>query len=194
MKHCMLDLETLGTRPGCIVLSIGAVMWDNTGVGEGFYCVLSVEDQEKYDLVCSHDTMRWWEKQTPEARKVLDDAQNLATSRVLSIGLQEFSDWWTMQGAQCIWGNGADFDQPILAALYDAANMPLPWKFFNSRCYRTLKGLISVPAPERKGTHHNALDDAMYQAMHAVAMFKALRGEDVSVGDAIAAIRKGRQT
>jgi exodeoxyribonuclease VIII len=76
-----------------------------------------------------------------------------------------------------VWGNGADFDLPILSAAYVAAGFGgPPWKPYNGRCYRTLKNLRpDVPRPERRGTAHNALDDAVFQAEHAIALLAALR-------------------
>ena len=47
MKDIMLDLETLGTGPGCAIVSIGAVAFDEFGVAEiGFYRACHVSDWE----------------------------------------------------------------------------------------------------------------------------------------------------
>ena len=43
MEHCMVDLETLGKRAGCPILSIGAVFFDpvEKQLGEEFYVVVN---------------------------------------------------------------------------------------------------------------------------------------------------------
>jgi len=73
-----------------------------------------------------------------------------------------------------VWGNGADFDLPILAAAYKAAGGPPPWKPYNGRCYRTLKNLAPSIKLERQGTHHQALDDAVCQAKHLIKIVEHL--------------------
>jgi inhibitor of KinA sporulation pathway (predicted exonuclease) len=65
-----------------------------------------------------------------------------------------------------VWGNGADFDNPILAAAYRATGISQGWKPYNGRCYRTIKNLAPQVRLVRTGTHHNALDDARAQAQH----------------------------
>ena len=74
-----------------------------------------------------------------------------------------------------IWGNGSDFDNTILLAAYDATFIEAPWKFWNNRCYRTLKGLAPEVKLTRIGIYHNALDDAKTQALHAIEMVKCVK-------------------
>ena len=73
-----------------------------------------------------------------------------------------------------VWGNGATFDNVILSNAYKAAGMEQPWKFWDDRCYRTVKGLLPDIKIERLGTHHNAVYDAMSQARHLQFLFKKL--------------------
>jgi hypothetical protein len=110
--------------------------------------------------------------------------------------LEDFSDFLARVPLRKrkIWGNGASFDNAILAELYRVAKHPSPWEYWNDRCYRTLKNLYKqvVPPPERKGTHHNALDDAVFQAEHAVSILKFRRG-DASRQTLAAAMNKIRR-
>jgi len=69
-----------------------------------------------------------------------------------------------------VWGNGAAFDNVILASAYRQANITQPWLFWNDRCYRTVKALSPAVTMQRNGTHHNALDDAESQARHLIDM------------------------
>jgi len=64
----------------------------------------------------------------------------------------------------------------MLNHAYQQYRMPPPWRPYAGRCYRTYKNLpgardVKVP---RLGEHHNALDDAIYQATHLCAVHKAL--------------------
>lgn len=167
-----IDLETLGRRPGCKILSIGAVVFTREGLGKEFYLPLTTHDQE--GLHEDPETVRWWQRQTPEARKVFDDP----AKKHFVAGLCEFDAWVREQGFKrsiLIWGNGADFDNAILQVAFDVAGVALPWEYWNNRCYRTLKNLPGAPKlAKREGTYHNALDDAKTQALHAIEIRNTL--------------------
>jgi len=172
----MVDLETLGTVPGCVVLSIGAVAFNaQTGeLGPEFYIVVNTDDCISQGLHINEDTMDWWEKQSEEARQVLIEAGDKDKSIPLARSLNEFNDYLYQVGLKQvkIWGNGADFDNAILACCYNALGRKVPWSPWNGRCYRTLKNLIEGPSLKREGTYHNALDDAKSQALHAMQLLK----------------------
>src|SRR2546430_1719289 len=119
MSNIMLDLETLGRRPGCQVLSIGAVVFGKEGLGEEFYCVLERHTQAILGLHVDAETQKWWAAQSPEARRVFNEP---ATDLIEGLGY--FSQYIVDNGGPNgvkMWGNGADFDNPILAAVYEAA-------------------------------------------------------------------------
>ena len=164
-KRVMIDLETLGRAAGCKILSIGAVVFDeDTGLHEEFYVRVLREGQ--HGLVEDPDTVKWWSEQSEEARTAAFDAPG---GVVLDIALMHFTTWVRSLGADIeLWGNGANFDNPILSTAYTACDLPQPWKFWNDRCYRTLKCLFPSVALDRQGTYHHALDDAKSQAEHAV--------------------------
>ena len=73
MNDVMLDLETFGTRPGCVIRSIGAIVFDpySTQTGETFYCNVTREDQERLGLHVDPNTEAWWGRQTKDARDAL---------------------------------------------------------------------------------------------------------------------------
>jgi hypothetical protein len=176
-RDIMVDLETLGSAPGCIVLSIGAVAFDprSGALGAAFHTVVSSPSCRKWELTEDPATLDWWGRQKPEARQVIADAAVSPTS--LTQALKAFEDFLREHGGANqvrVWGNGSDFDNAILADLYRRTGRRLPWAFWNSRCFRTLKGLIAVAEPERAGVHHNALDDARHQAVWALRIFAAL--------------------
>lgn len=169
MNNIMVDLETLGRRAGCKVLSIGAVQFGPMGLSSEFYISLNVEEQA--DLHTDPDTEAWWAKQSEEARRVFTEPK---TSFVL--GIEQFSQYlYGVSGGKLrnvrMWGNGSDFDCAILHAAYCAAGHDrTPWEFWNNRCYRTLKNMHKSIKLERQGVYHNALDDAKSQAEHAVTI------------------------
>ena len=168
MKKCMVDLETLGTRPGDVILSIGAVLFDvEGGIASEFYVTIDTESSKAAGLRAQKATLEWWSKQSPEAR-------NAAFKGELSLesALKQFAMWLPQD--TLVYGNGANFDNGILAAAYRAFKIPQPWAFWNDRCYRTLFAMFGTTGvTPRQGTHHNALDDAKTQALRLIEAAKA---------------------
>lgn len=177
--HCMIDIETLDTTPTAVVLSIGAVLFDPNGsyIGDDFYVKLATDEQFKCGRTKSQRTMEWWAQQSQAAQ---DEAFGLTGKLAAVYALTDFRKYindatinHTLPG---VWGNGSDFDNVIVANLYRSFGLESPWPFWKNRCFRTLKEL-HLPKefikPQRRGTHHNALDDAIYQAEYLQAVVKA---------------------
>ncbi len=169
----MIDLETLGTTADSVILSIGAVKFDlSSGEIEdkGFYRSVSIESNLDYKRRISESTMLWWFKQPATAQAVFHEPKE-----TLATALAELSDWIGTEQF-LVWSNGADFDIPMLSHAYTQMQVEIPWKFFNSRCYRTYKNLpgakdIRLPP---LGIKHHALSDAYQQAQTLVAVHKTL--------------------
>ena len=162
-RHVMIDFETWSTLPNAAPRSLGAVLFTADGLtGEEFYVNISEVDVREKGLHFLPATVAWWAAQSKEAQDALiHDQHDLLTA------LTKFSHWVREVNGQFLWGNGADFDNPILKSCYEAIQADMPFKPYNGRCYRTLKSIDKAPSmSKRQGTHHNALDDAKSQAMH----------------------------
>lgn len=164
ISNVMLDLETLDTRPGGVILSIGAVYFDKYDTYEEFHEIINLQSSLAAGLIMSPDTQAWWTKRSEEARKTLITAQNNEGKDLVEV-LNLFSAFCKKDVK--MWGNGSDFDNMMLGYVYEKLNVPLPWKYYNNRCYRTLKNLRKDIKLARVGTYHNAVDDARTQAEHA---------------------------
>lgn len=184
MKRVMVDLETAATDPKAIVISIGAVYFDPaTGLGEKFYQELTWDDQFKAGRTCNPDTVSWWTQQSEEARKVWQTklAGGFDREKHITVNALQHFDFFLSPGGVRddkleLWGYGADFDCVVLGSLYETMGVKRPWSYSRNRCHRTLVNLAKgfIEAPERKGTHHNALDDAVYQAECAIVYLNRL--------------------
>lgn len=177
MNDVMLDLETLGTGPNSVIISVGACFFDKELIGDSLYLALDRDEQIGRGREVSAETVTWWNQQSLAAREVFAESQ-----MGVNMFLQTFSEW-LLSHAQYpddikMWGNGSDFDNAILADLYRQWNVAMPWKFYNNRCYRTLKNIAiafdSHDLPEREGVHHHALHDAEYQAAMAGRYLKGV--------------------
>lgn len=168
MIEISLDLETLGTRAGSVIVSIGAVAFaKGAGIQSEFYAVPSIKDQLDRGMSIDASTLQWWLRQSEEARAVFKEPAQPPES-----ALSDFTCWVEgLCGKEArIWGNGSDFDNALLAAMYHAYEMPVPWKFWNSRCLRTLQSLYPDKKIARSAGHHNALIDAREQGEHILRL------------------------
>lgn len=160
----MLDLETLGNRPGSALVAIGAVKFGNGEILDEFYTRIDAESCVQLGLEMDTSTVMWWLQQADGPRLEITKPGNHICE-----ALGDFSAWVADPDAE-MWGNGAAFDNVLLATAYHAAVRKAPWKFGNDRCYRTIKNLHPEVPMEREGEQHHALDDARDQARHLMAI------------------------
>jgi exodeoxyribonuclease VIII len=166
-RNFMLDLETMGVKPGCPIISIGVTEFDPHGDGviRSFYQAIDLQSNLDHNLVPEAGTIKWWMKQSDEAKKVFGEGENMS----LATALLALARW--MGDGAILWGNSARFDLGILEHAYLACGMVVPWEHRDERCYRTLKNLFPELKIKRSGIHHNALDDAISQAKHTQGIF-----------------------
>lgn len=169
IKHVMFDIETLGTEPESVVTSLGVVAFYKDGeVISSFETYFNIQQQLAAGMTVSGNTLVWWLKQSEEAKNSLVFGQEGRYNGVADM-LINFDLWVADYGLKentTYWANGASFDFPILEGLYSkfGEDGP-PWKYYNQRCFRTIKGLPGANdvKPKREGVHHDALDDAKFQ-------------------------------
>ncbi|BDO50302.1 3'-5' exoribonuclease [Escherichia coli] len=178
--HLMIDLETMGTNTNAPIVVIGAVFFDpQTGeIGPVFYIVISLTDAMNTGAVPDGGTIKWWLKQSSEARAAILTGQvklKDSLSRFREF-INEYSDEKFVQ----VWGNGATFDNAILRTSYERLDIPCPWRYHNDRDVRTIVELgKTIDFDARtvipfEGVRHNALDDARHQAKYVSAIWQKL--------------------
>ena len=177
-KDLMIDLETLGTKAGCVILSIGAVPFDiETGKisKEVFYQAINIQSCIDAGLFVMGDTIEWWMKQSEEAR----NAFLLANKKNLGETLHEFRLYLQKLGTRdlMIWGNSNRFDLGALDAAYKAVNREFPWYFRNERDVRTLVGFAPDIKKnwEFKGELHDPIVDCINQIGYCSQIYKILK-------------------
>jgi hypothetical protein len=152
----MVDIETLGLDPGAAILSIGAVEFDDDGLGREFYEEISLESCQDAGLTIDAGTLEWWLSQDDDVSDILRGGDPLVGV------LMSFREWFP-DGAE-VWANSPSFDCEHLEAAFDAVGMDEPWEFRDERDVRTLRSLPIAAEVEMDGDEHDALDDAKYQA------------------------------
>jgi len=183
-RDIMFDLETLGKRSGCAVLSIGAVAFDPYARFDGQHQAISLENQyfakislascKEAGLFVDKQTELWWKDQSPEAY-----SNAFGGTTPLQVALQGFSDWlFEICGrnsdgeAVCnVWSHGEDFDQPILNHAFEVLGMKKPWPYNGGRDTRTA---LEMGGVTYKGVSHMAVKDSMDQALAVRQAFRNL--------------------
>lgn len=187
VKDFEVDLETLGRGAGCVVLSIGAVCVDETGLGAEFYSEVSIRSCIEAGLQVEPATLEWWRGQGKTGTELLARCESPKAPGLGSV-VDSFCSFVELEcgsGARP-WGNGASFDIPIIEAAIRATGRQVPWKFWDHRCHRTMRDhwLPWVSDEPFVGTKHHALQDARHQAKH-LHRIMALRAA------ALAELRRG---
>lgn len=169
MTHIMLDIETLGTRPGAVILSAAFVRFSDLA---SCTATLSVPDQIQTGMEIDSDTHAWWGTQSPEAWAAA--TQNARPAVAVA---EYFAAWlaWAAPTDRLVWCHGASFDAPLLGELYRRLGMPCPWSFRDVRDTRTLYDLAGVDVRKYgEGVSHVALSDALAQTKAAIDALRIL--------------------
>lgn len=174
----MIDLETLGTLPGCKIMTIGVNVFNRTDACvDTFY--IRVERENQYGLKEDDETILWWESQSAEAKNEMFHPDNRHDLKSALLYLTDFIRMYSNvdekgRSDAVVLGNGSDFDNAFLQVAYKACKLKQPWEFWNNRCYRTYKSMAPHIKISREGVHHNALDDAITQTKHLLEVIKYL--------------------
>jgi len=165
-QNIMVDIECLGTSPGAVILSIGAVqfsMGPDRALGAEFYANIDIASSLRFGLKIESPTFYWWMRQGEDARKSLMYPQPIQLLDALA-AVREF---FNPDESPLLWAKPPGFDLGILQAAYKMADLPRPWGHRNERDVRTFcdaAARIQWEYPKIKSkTKHNALDDAKAQ-------------------------------
>lgn len=171
--HHMIDLETIDTAPTAGILSIGIVAFNpDTGeLGPTLYRRLGYDQARMYGTE-SASTIEWWQRQDATVRTEAFTAEHDAT--IAAFEVAEF-----IRHTAGVWGNGATFDITITEHWLNVlgAGVPYkPWVVCDCRTIEAAAKRIGITRKQfiRRGDHHNALDDAIYQAEYISGMWRGL--------------------
>ena len=170
MEHMMIDIETLGTDPGAVIMSMAAVPFSLDGKRkEGKLWTIDIQSQLDEGLFISGETLTWWIGQKPEllSRQVKDSVP-------LRHALARFAQYIETERSSSLWSHGSTFDIPILGMAYRIVDFNVPWSYRGVRDTRTLfwlarlKGWDPVYA-ETPNDKHDPKADAHRQITQVLA-------------------------
>jgi len=170
-KHLMVDMETMAVTPDAVVLTLGAVHFNpyGNGVGDSIYFRINIDDQDALGRSVDPGTLEWWGKQDPV---IMEEAFSEEDRIPLVEAMDRFHKFaW---GCSHFWSHGATFDLVMLENIYRQIGKPLPWNYWQLRDTRTLFDLGYDPDMP-KGEKHNALQDAIRQAVGVQNIYTKLK-------------------
>ncbi len=170
----MLDLETLGTTPNSIIVSLAAVKFSlSKGIMSEFTVNIDPKDSKRYGLTMDQDTLDWWSRQP----KATVDAWRL-NAVPLKSAMDQFVDWYGPK-TMPTWAKGGQcFDFPILETSLKTVGHRTPYHFRDCMDYRTVINLFDFKDWKKKSVSHCALDDCKDQCAVLMPLLAALRDDD----------------
>ena len=184
-EELIIDVESLSIQPEAALLAIGAVAFsfDHDDM-QLFHLIIDKESSTASGGVTDHSTLKWWEKQSEEARKIFTDPNRVDLKEAMT-GLQRFCIKTRNSNPRKqlnVWGNDNSFDVVICERSFQRLNMAVPWNYYEGRSVRTLVdigqrlGINPKAEIKRTGIHHNALDDCLHEIKYCREIMKFLKG------------------
>lgn len=160
----MIDIETLGSSPGCSIISIGAIPFEfDSIIDESKWFLLTIDLQSCIDsgLTIENNTLAWWLNENP---KLLTDILKDPHKTSIHDGICKLKRYINIHCNKLYspWSKGSAFDIPILNYAAKKCNVQLFNGLINERCARTYMSLdstIKVDNPYK----HNPLSDCLTQ-------------------------------
>lgn len=166
MNRLMLDFKTLDVAECPVILSMGAVVFNENEIVDCIY--EKIDQQSCLELGCtiSDDTIAWWDKQSEAAKTA---AFGGTTNIGYAMGM--LVDFYKKHDCEEIWSAGALTDIRWTNNILIKLGMEKPWKFYKEMCFRTFRIYMPQFDFEKSGTVHNALDDAINQAKYWITAY-----------------------
>ena len=159
----IMDLETLGKKPGAVVLQLGMIAFDrDTGMTYAERGInIDIGSQLLLGMDVDQSTLLWWRAQSQEAQ-----ASVFNRGVPIKEAVEAFQDLW---GTYCdetsaLWARGTDFDPPIWEeAMKRTGVLIAPWRYDKKRDTRTALDVLGFDAKSvERPKAHQAVEDAIH--------------------------------
>lgn len=180
----MLDIETLGTAPGSVIIEIAAVPFNfgkTTRIEDADKVIRVFPDiaaQLQLGMTIDPGTVQWWTSD-PQRLQLFAASMNQPVRLPLDYVANFLNDAWQRWACVALWANSPSFDVVLLEDLYRRVNVKPAWAYHQTRDLRTLiwatgheRSRELVPAP---ALQHDALADCRYQIQVAQYAHNELR-------------------
>lgn len=179
MRHMMIDIETLDTRPSAVVFQVGVVVFEDALMQDAPKSPILA--QRKFDLdilpqifagrTVDRETVNWW--LTQKSPLIPIKKQSVHTV------FQEISQMMGEFGISYVWSNSPSFDAVIMRSLAESLGVAYEFPSFRTDMdLRTLKNICKMKKVvdfEPKETTHDALQDCLDQVNDLLNMMVHLK-------------------
>lgn len=165
-----IDLETLGTRPGDVVVTVGFVVLSLGGnVIHRETIGIDVASSLAAGMKIEASTLRWWMVEAPEAARRALFATPAIPLAEATLRIRQLARIWCRSPAcRGVYGWGSVFDNALLHAAMRAGGLTEPaWDFRLDLCGRTLAKEWGIKA--ESDDPHVADADALAQGRAVLA-------------------------
>lgn len=175
MKSFMLDIETLGRKPGAIILQIGLLPFEIAAQGGNISCDYDIalevnidaDDSKNMGFFTEAETLEFWSKHPQQFESFGMNRRSVKTSLEL---INEFVfSIATKPQEVLLYCQGASFDPMLLGAYYEKLNMTPFWVYHNVIDIRSIQhfarefhGVKKYYNADRE-LKHTALNDCIEQ-------------------------------
>jgi len=181
INNVMIDIETFGTGSQPVIIQIAAVQF-NPFTGETLQTInLPIEIQSSLDIGLNVDwsTLKFWFEQEAETIQSVIFAEDRIHIRQAFTLLKAFilsCNTTNPHSNVQLWGKGPTFDLSKLSKVYELLDSPLPWKYWNEKCVRTIIGFNKKSSKkiEFTGKPHDAIDDCIHQVKQVTNVIQQL--------------------
>lgn len=179
----MLDIETLGRGPGCVVTSVAITPFHLKGAevfppDKAFRCKLSISDQLVAGFKIDPETHKWWMQQDAKVRE--NEFSGVFSIDKFCIDLEAYIHMIVKQfGDYRIWATAPKLDFGCMHSLFQHSGVEWPILYSTERCMRTLREMTKQLYPSfrlpKGSANHCAADDTDLQIRHIQACYKQLK-------------------
>lgn len=139
--NIMIDIETTGIKPGCAILEIAAVAFDEKfNTIDNIRQKIDLQNQLHNGYVTDIFTMKWWDTQKLTNSVVDPDEDDVLLEDALTV-LSEFISYYLKNK---IWCKGVSFDFPILKHSFAKEGVTVPWEYRQETCFRTIQSIFPI--------------------------------------------------
>lgn len=163
MRHAMIDVEALRLNQPWIapLMQMGIVIFDE-----------EANQIQAYEINVEQSTLPEWatpEKSTQEfweQQELWPDLQQkMVTGDSAEKAIKLLGEIYFRNCCEAAWFAGPTYDQVMLEAYFDHYGIKRPWKYNDSRDFRTIRkqyGSVLENFPDNPNLH-SAMDDCMHQ-------------------------------
>lgn len=178
----MLDIETLGRGPGCVVTSVAITPFHMNGTmifpNKVFKCKLSISDQLIKGFTLEPETHEWWMQQDPKVRE--SEFSGITSPERFCDMLIDYINLVVAQfKTYRIWASAPKLDFGCMFSLFTATKRAWPIIFSSERCMRTYREMTKTLYPSfvlpKGAPNHCAEDDTNLQIKQIQACYTRLK-------------------